>query len=113
MATYKQRCIHCGELVDTSVRFCPKCGSHSPFGYACPQCLTAVRKDWRVCPSCGRALYITCPHCGGRTFVEDNCEACGKTLMVPCHNKRCGEPQFFENKRCTACGAKITAELAR
>ena len=113
MATYKQPCIHCGELVDTAIRFCPKCGSHSPFGYTCPQCLTPVQKGWQLCPGCGRALYIVCPHCGGRTFAEDNCEACGKTLMVHCSNPRCGEAQFFENKRCTSCGVKIKETLAR
>jgi hypothetical protein len=31
---------------------------------------------------------------------------------VGCTNKRCSAPQFFENKRCTACGKKIKAKLA-
>jgi len=113
VATYKQPCLHCGEWLDTAVRFCPRCGSHSPFGYVCPQCLKDVQKTWQVCPGCGRALYIACPHCGLRTFVEDTCEACGLTLMVRCDNKRCGVVQFFENATCTACGRKIKAKLTR
>ena len=111
MATYKQPCLHCGYWLDTAEAFCPSCGSHSPFGYACPQCLHAIQKDWRLCPGCGRALYIACPHCGQPCFVEDNCEACGQTLMVRCTNKRCGVLQFFQNTRCTACGLKIKAKL--
>jgi len=109
VATYQQPCVHCGNFLDTAARFCPACGSPSPFGYACPRCLHAVAKQTRVCPGCGRALYIACPHCGGVTFVQDTCEQCGVTLMVPCSNKRCGVWQFFQNATCTACGAKIKA----
>jgi len=111
MATYKQPCIHCGELVDTSARSCPKCGSHSLFGYACPACLHAVQPDWQTCPGCGRNLTIVCPHCGGPTFAGETCQRCGESLMVTCANTRCGQAQFFENKHCTACGRKITAKL--
>lgn len=113
MATYKQPCIHCGNFLDTGSRFCPKCGSNSPFGYNCPKCLHEIQKDFQLCPGCGRQLYITCPHCGRRTFVQETCESCGKTLMVPCSNKRCGVMQFFENERCTACGKKIKNQLAK
>ncbi len=105
--------MHCGVLLDTSSRFCPACGSHSPFGYSCPRCLHEVRREYEICPGCGRALYISCPHCGKRTFAQDSCEQCGKTLMVVCENKRCGVQQFFENAHCTACGKKIKAKLAR
>ncbi|MCL2803206.1 MAG: hypothetical protein FWD29_04555 [Micrococcales bacterium] len=42
------------------------------------------------------------------TFVaEAACQSCGATLMVTCPNRRCGQPQFFENTKCTACGKKI------
>jgi hypothetical protein len=27
--------------------------------------------------------------------------------MVRCDNKRCGEPQFFENSKCTVCGKAL------
>ena len=66
-----------------------------------------VRQEQPLCPGCGRPLYVTCPHCGGRTFVQDLCQRCGGDLMVRCENRRCGELQFFQNTKCTACGKKI------
>ena len=107
MATYKQPCIHCNTLLDRDARFCPACGSVSPFGWACPACLRAADRGQTLCAGCGRPLYIPCPHCGGRTFAGAKCEACGKTLMTACTNKRCGALQFFENQQCTACGKKM------
>jgi predicted RNA-binding Zn-ribbon protein involved in translation (DUF1610 family) len=47
------------------------------------------------------------------TFVQDACERCGKTLLVQCENARCQQLQFFQNAKCTACGKKIKAVLAR
>jgi len=38
---------------------------------------------------------------------SDKCEKCGANLMINCANSRCGESQFFENIKCTACGKKI------
>ncbi len=111
MASYKQPCIHCGTLIDRDSRFCPACGSGSPFGYLCPTCLRPVQKGQPLCAGCARPLYIQCPHCGGQTFVDERCERCGKPLMVLCSNKRCGVQQFFQNARCTACGKKIKSKL--
>ncbi len=113
MAFYKEPCIHCGQLIDADSHFCTKCGSHSPFCYNCPSCLRVIQKGDAVCPGCGRPLYIQCPHCNGTTFVQDNCEQCGKSLMVQCESKRCLQLQFFQNMKCTACGKKIKAQLAK
>ncbi|MDU9375917.1 hypothetical protein McpSp1_04960 [Methanocorpusculaceae archaeon Sp1] len=113
MASYKQPCIHCGTLVDRDVRFCPSCGSQSPFGYQCPSCLLPITKGQARCSGCGRPLYVICPHCGEQTFVQDTCEHCGGSMMVPCENKRCGVLQFFENTKCTACGKKIKPTLGK
>jgi len=108
MATYKQPCIHCGAFVERDSRLCPKCGSRSPFGYQCPICLRSVRRDDAVCSGCGRPLTTACPHCWQQTFIGGGqCEACRKTLLIHCENKRCGQPQFFENKKCTICGKPI------
>ena len=107
MATYKQACIHCGTLTDRDARFCPTCGSHSPFVYLCPTCLREIQKGQALCAGCGRQLFITCPLCGGRTFVQEKCEVCGASLTIRCPDKRCGAYQFFENEKCTACGKKI------
>jgi RNA polymerase subunit RPABC4/transcription elongation factor Spt4 len=108
MASYKQPCVHCGEFIERDARLCPKCGSRSPFGYHCPSCLKEIQKGQAVCAGCGRPLTVTCPICGGQTFAGgDKCDACGKSLLIRCENKRCGEPQFFENVKCTVCGKAI------
>ena len=113
MATYKMPCIHCGNMLERDARFCPKCGSGSPFGYACPNCLRNVEKGQALCAGCGRQLVIPCPHCGERTFASEKCEACDKGLMVRCENKRCGQLQFFQNTKCNACGKKIKTQLQK
>lgn len=107
MAFYKESCIHCGGLIDRNLKFCPKCGSNSPFNYQCPTCLKIVNKTDKLCSCCGRSLYVNCPHCKQLTFIQENCEKCGKSLMKTCQNKRCNEKQFFENTKCTACGKKM------
>ncbi len=111
MAFYKQPCIHCGTLIDSDARFCVSCGSFSPFGYLCPECSRPVNKGEPICSGCGRQLYTLCPFCGGRTFVQEKCERCGRGLMVKCANKRCGAFQFFENTKCSACGKKIKVKM--
>lgn len=107
MASYKQPCIQCGEFIERDVRRCPKCGSDTPFGFACPACLRSVSKEDMLCGGCGRPLHVACPHCGGATFVGSRCERCGNSLMLPCPNRKCGQPVFFENTVCNACGKKV------
>ncbi|MDD3243850.1 MAG: zinc ribbon domain-containing protein [Eubacteriales bacterium] len=107
MAEYKQPCRHCGALLARDSRFCPKCCSGAPFADLCPACLRQVSREDRLCAGCGRPLRVSCPHCGGQTFVGERCDACGGTLLKACPNPRCGQMQFFENTRCTACGKKM------
>ena len=107
MAFYKQPCMQCGELIDRDVRFCPKCGSTSPFILSCPTCLREIKRADMVCGGCGRPLTVNCPKCGEKTFVGSKCEKCGEPLTVACENKRCGSQQFFQNEKCTACGKKL------
>ena len=107
MSFYKVPCMHCGTLLERDARFCPTCGSGSPFGYHCPTCLRSIQKGQVCCVGCGRPLYVACPVCKQKTFVQERCEACGASLMIRCENKRCQELQFFENIKCTACGKKI------
>lgn len=109
MATYKKPCIHCGYLLDTAMEICSNCASQSPFGYSCPGCKHTVQLSDAVCSDCGRALYIGCPHCGQRTFVQNICQWCAGPLTVRCANKKCGADQFYLNTRCTACGKAIKA----
>jgi len=110
MASYKQPCKHCGAFINRDALFCPKCGSRSPFVDSCPTCLYQVNRGDVLCAGCGRPLYITCSKCEKRTFVQDKCEHCGHDFMVQCPNKRCGSMQFFENKKCTACGKSLKKE---
>ena len=107
MASYKVPCVHCGLLAERDARFCPGCGSASPFSYLCPACLRVVKREERVCAGCGRQLSVTCPHCSQTTFAQERCERCGQSLTIPCPNPRCGVQQFFENTKCTACGKKL------
>ncbi len=107
MASYKQPCKHCGTFIERDSRFCPKCGNRSPFVDLCPTCLREVRRENAVCSGCGRPLYITCPKCKQQTFAGEQCDACRVSLLKPCQNPRCGEMQFFENTKCTACGKKL------
>ncbi len=107
MGSYKQACIHCGRLVDADARICPGCGSRSPLAHRCPSCRKEVRPGDAACSGCGRALYVDCPHCRQRTWAGERCEKCGKTLLIVCRNKRCGDAQFFDLARCNACGKKL------
>ncbi|WKY43897.1 zinc ribbon domain-containing protein [Eubacteriaceae bacterium ES2] len=107
MAFYKEPCRHCGNLLERDSHFCSKCGSRSPFVDLCPSCLHEIQRDESYCPGCGRSLYISCPNCGEKTFVSDRCEKCDASLMKVCRNRRCGAMQFFENKKCTACGKRM------
>ncbi|MDD2426527.1 MAG: hypothetical protein PHR78_02530 [Eubacteriales bacterium] len=104
MAGYKHPCVHCGNLIDHDARYCVYCNSRSPFGHLCPTCLKPIEKTQTICSACGRPLFVACPNCGQQTFVEERCQACGYSLLIPCQNKRCGELQFFQNEKCTACG---------
>ena len=107
MASYKQPCIHCGAYIERDSSLCTVCGSMQPFGYHCPACGRQIQKLQPVCGGCGRPLYVPCPTCGQRTFVQERCEHCAAGLMVYCRNPRCGALQFFENRKCTACGKKM------
>ena len=107
MATYKQPCIHCSEFIERDDRICKKCYSRSPFGYHCPTCLRSVEKNQSLCSGCGRSLFVTCLTCKQQTFADGRCGICGSGLMIYCENPRCGELQFFDNVKCTACGKKI------
>ncbi|MEN6313077.1 MAG: zinc ribbon domain-containing protein [Clostridiaceae bacterium] len=107
MAFYKEPCIHCGTLLSRDSHFCSKCGSRNPFVYSCPTCLREIHREETVCSGCGRPLYILCPKCLEKTFVQDTCDHCGESLLVQCKNIRCGSAQFFENIKCNACGKKL------
>ena len=110
MATYKKPCVHCNTYIDGDVSFCPACGSRSPFGYLCPTCRTPVTREQKACANCGRALSVTCPSCGQLTFAGDTCDKCKASLLIQCNNPRCGQMQFFQNTKCTACGKRYDQE---
>ena len=114
MASYKQPCVQCNEMIERESSFCPKCGSRNPFGILCPFCLKIIQRGNAVCSSCGKELMVTCPFCSGKTFIgSDRCDSCGKSLMVLCDNKRCGQYQFFMVTKCTACGKQIKNKIKK
>ncbi|MCL2782132.1 MAG: zinc ribbon domain-containing protein [Actinomycetia bacterium] len=95
-------------MIERDSRLCPMCASRSPFGYECPACLRPIARDQMVCSGCGRPLATTCPFCAKPVFAgSEKCEWCGQSLMIRCESKRCGNFQFFENVKCTACGKPI------
>ena len=111
MSSDKKPCIQCGAMVEGTANFCAGCGSNHPFNYLCPTCKNEITKDMTRCSDCGRFTQVACPSCGAPTFVgKDNCEQCGATLMVECPNSRCGNNEFFENDKCSACGTKMHAK---
>ena len=108
MATYKQPCIQCGEMIERDSKVCVKCASRNPFGYKCPKCFKPIVRGNAVCGGCGKDLLTACPYCGDRTFIgSEKCDVCGKSIMIRCGDKRCGQLQYFENTKCTACGKPI------
>lgn len=55
-----------------------------PLMMPCPNCNTAVGKDFRFCPKCGYAVTPSCPHCGcsiSGDYVV--CPYCGKPVKQP------------------------------
>lgn len=107
MAVYKEPCRHCGTFLSADSRFCSKCGSRAPFKDLCPACLSEIRREDKFCSGCGKELYIACPKCSKITFIGEKCDVCGYSLLKKCTNIRCGEMQFFQNTKCTACGKKL------
>jgi predicted amidophosphoribosyltransferase len=108
MATYQKPCIQCGAFVQGGARYCQACGTSNPFTHNCPTCIKEISPEHMVCSGCGRPTKILCPVCKQQTFIgKSNCEVCGESLMQTCSNPRCGEKQFFENTKCTACGKKF------
>jgi len=108
MATYKQPCIHCSEMIERDSRVCAKCGSRSPFRFQCPNCLKEVVRGNMACSSCGKPLLTKCPYCEAQTFIGcDRCDVCKRSLMVKCGNKLCGELQYFSVDKCKICGKPI------
>ena len=104
----QRTCIHCGYLLPRDAQFCSGCGSRNPFIFSCPSCFREIKKGESFCQGCGRPLYIMCPKCMQNTFVQDRCEICGESLLIQCPNKRCGAFQFFQSKKCTACGKVLS-----
>lgn len=107
MAFYKEPCIHCGNYISKDSAVCPICNSTNPFKFSCPECLREISPEEQRCSCCGRELKIKCPYCNELTFVYSNCEQCGKSLMKQCSNKRCNSMQFYDNKKCNACGKNL------
>ena len=108
MATYKQPCIHCHTLIDRDVRFCPNCGSQSPFGYLCPHLPAPNHEKSKSVRRLRTAAYgHLSPPAEKLRFVQETCEQCGQSLMIRCENRRCQAMQFFQNEKCTACGKRF------
>ncbi len=75
MASYKQTCIHCGNLIDRDSRFVHSVPAKALL-VTFAQLAASYRKGTTTLFRCGRKLYILCPHCGQQTFAGDQCERC-------------------------------------
>jgi len=95
-------------MIERDSIYCPKCSSAGPFGCQCPTCFKPITRNDACCSGCGRSSTVECPYCKAKTFIgTDKCDACGKSLMKTCGDKRCGKPQFFDSEKCTICGKKL------
>lgn len=47
------RCVQCGEPVQSDHGYCPNCGQPRSRRLVC-ECGDELRSDWSFCPSCGR-----------------------------------------------------------
>ena len=47
------RCVQCGEPVQSDNGYCPNCGQSRSRRLVC-ECGDDLRSDWSFCPSCGR-----------------------------------------------------------
>ncbi len=49
------KCPNCKNLIDTSAKFCPECGTK--IIKVCPKCNSNVNPGQKFCPECGEKLY--------------------------------------------------------
>lgn len=115
-------CPMCHSTMDSSQRFCPKCGFDTHLNF--PQNSNATVK----CSSCGNIYPPSskfCPQCGdpyraygfcGADLKQDSavCPICGKEALPLCHNygttikdlssKFCPECGTSQVKTCNGCG---------
>jgi len=51
--------------------------------YKCPNCGMDLKKDWKICPRCGKkAGFATCDNCGETLFRDwEYCPKCGKKVF--------------------------------
>ncbi|RLF38009.1 MAG: hypothetical protein DRN21_05750 [Thermoplasmata archaeon] len=106
MPGYMHPCRYCNELIPPDSNVCPMCGKVNPLGpLRCPRCRNPVRKNYKVCPSCGLNLEIACPYCGEMTFCGDYCGHCEKRLVVVC--PKCKNEQPPIEGKCIKCGKPL------
>ncbi len=106
MPGYMHPCRYCNEIIPPDSNVCPICGKVNPLGpLRCPKCRSPIQKKYKVCPSCGLSLEITCPHCGERTFFGDYCERCGKRLVIICPKCKTEQPPIAG--KCIKCGKPL------
>lgn len=48
-----KKCLKCGNMLEDTAKFCPKCGSRSDAVPTCVKCGYKLTADARFCPSCG------------------------------------------------------------
>jgi len=80
----KVKCSSCGEMVDSSEQFCPKCGADISIRTpdVCPNCGVDISPNTQFCPNCGIQLSgIECPNCGKKLPAGTKfCPDCGAKI---------------------------------
>src|SRR5436853_2621748 len=89
------RCESCGEQMDATSRFCPRCGhdrgsAKASSTEACAQCGTTHTPGTRFCSRCGATLAPTVP--------------------PPAHCSRCGEVMDAMSRFCPRCGHDVVSD---
>jgi len=91
-------CYRCGKQLESGTRFCPRCGTATPYEngtlsaaparasverameHRCPSCGKSIPADGKFCDGCGQSLTVLCVECGEKLDADTIfCPKCGSS----------------------------------